>query len=66
MNYFKLTKDIIEVNLSDSNGLTLAEDIYADVNIPAFNNSSMDGYAINYSGDQKRLEHYRRNISGKF
>ena len=58
--YLQLTKNIIEVNLSDSTGLTLAEDIYADVNIPAFNNSSMDGYAINYSGDEKSW-----NITGE-
>ena len=51
--FLQLTKNIIEVNLSDSTGLTLAEDIYADVNIPAFNNSSMDGYAINYAGANK-------------
>src|ERR1035437_7678158 len=51
--FLQLTKNIIEVNLSDSTGLTLAEDIYADVNIPAFNNSSMDGFAINYTGDEK-------------
>lgn len=45
----KLQLDTIDVNLSDSTGQTLAEDIYADVNLPAFDNSSMDGYAINYS-----------------
>ena len=46
--FLKIPKNIIEVNLSDSTGLTLAEDIYSDVNLPAFNNSSMDGYAVNY------------------
>jgi molybdopterin molybdotransferase len=29
--------------------LTLAEDIFAGVDIPAFNQSAMDGYAFNYS-----------------
>ena len=47
--FHQLKKEIIEVNLSDSTGQTLAEDIYADVNLPVFDNSSMDGYAINYS-----------------
>jgi molybdopterin molybdotransferase len=56
----QLNKDIIEVMLENSSGLTLAEDIYADVNIPAFNNSSMDGYAINYTGDKKNW-----NITGE-
>jgi molybdopterin molybdotransferase len=51
--FLKISKNIIEVNLSDSTGLTLAEDIYSDVNLPAFNNSSMDGYAMNYvKGDK--------------
>ena len=58
--FLQLTKNIIEVDLSDSTGLTLAEDIYADVNIPAFNNSSMDGFAINYTGDEKSW-----NITGE-
>ena len=30
----------------DSLGLTLAEDLYSTVNIPPFNNSAMDGYAV--------------------
>jgi molybdopterin molybdotransferase len=58
--FVQLPKNIIEVNLSDSTGLTLAEDIYSDVNLPAFNNSSMDGYAINYAGDKKSW-----NITGE-
>jgi molybdopterin molybdotransferase len=58
--FFQLSRKIIEVNLQDSDGLTLAEDIYADVNIPAFNNSSMDGYAINYAEAKKSL-----NITGE-
>ena len=51
--FLRLPKNIIEADLSDSTGLTLAEDIYADVNLPAFNNSSVDGYAINYIGNNK-------------
>jgi molybdopterin molybdotransferase len=58
--FLQLTKNIIEVKLSESTGLTLAEDIYADVNIPAFNNSSMDGFAIKYTGNEKRW-----NITGE-
>jgi molybdopterin molybdotransferase len=48
-----ISKDIIEADLINSAGLTLAEDIYADVNLPAFNNSSMDGFAIQLAGNQK-------------
>ncbi|MDR3665232.1 MAG: molybdopterin molybdotransferase MoeA, partial [Ignavibacteriaceae bacterium] len=49
----KLKRNIIEVSLEDSDGLTLAEDIYSDINMPGFNNSSMDGYAINYTDGNK-------------
>ncbi len=38
--------------LSSSAGLALAADIYATIDIPAFNQSSMDGYAFSYSGWQ--------------
>jgi molybdopterin molybdotransferase len=58
--FHQLKKNEIELNLSDSKGLTLAEDIYTDVNIPAFNNSSMDGYAINYTRGKKSW-----NITGE-
>jgi len=58
--FLQITKDIIEINLSESTGQTLAEDIYADVNIPAFDNSSMDGYAIIFSEGKKSW-----NITGE-
>jgi molybdopterin molybdotransferase len=51
--FLHLNKDILEVKLEDSTGLTLAEDIYSNVNLPGFNNSSMDGFAINYTADKK-------------
>jgi molybdopterin molybdotransferase len=51
--FARLNKDIIETKLEDSTGLTLAEDIYSDVNLPGFDNSSMDGYAVNYTTDKK-------------
>src|SRR3989338_6876903 len=35
-----------EVKLSDALGRVLAEDIYAGVDIPGFDNSAMDGYAL--------------------
>jgi molybdopterin molybdotransferase len=50
--FARLNKDIIEAKLEDSTGLTLAEDIYSDVNLPGFDNASMDGYAINYTQDK--------------
>ena len=38
-----------EVNLLNSLNYILAEDVISDINLPPFNNSSMDGYAIKYS-----------------
>ncbi len=36
----------IEVSVSESLGLVLAEDIQSSINIPDFDNSSVDGYAV--------------------
>ncbi len=40
-----------EIDISDSLGRTLAEKIYSDTDIPPFDKSAMDGFAIN-SGDK--------------
>ena len=37
------------VKLSDSNGCILAKDIISSVNLPPFDQSAMDGYAILFS-----------------
>jgi len=42
----------IQVMLTDAAGLVLATAIYADMDIPAFPQSSMDGYAFSFSGWQ--------------
>lgn len=36
----------VEVPLPDTLGMVLAEDVYSDMDIPPFDNSSMDGYAV--------------------
>ncbi len=41
------------LSLQDSGGLILAEDIYATTDIPAFPQSSMDGYAFSFEGWKK-------------
>ena len=46
--------------LEDAAGLVLAEDIYAPVDIPAFEQSSMDGYAIRFADKDNPL-----SISGE-
>jgi len=36
----------IELTLLDAQGLLLAENVTTDVNLPGFDNSAMDGYAV--------------------
>ncbi len=36
----------VEVPFTEALGLVLAEDVYSDIDIPPFDNSSMDGYAV--------------------
>ncbi|GFP32823.1 molybdopterin molybdotransferase, partial [Candidatus Hakubella thermalkaliphila] len=36
----------VELRLLDSRGMTLAEEIVSDMDIPPFDNSAMDGFAI--------------------
>ncbi len=42
-----LTKE--EVDLLDSLNRVLSDDIFADLNLPQFNNSTVDGYAVKYN-----------------
>ncbi|RAI97839.1 molybdopterin molybdotransferase [Chitinophaga skermanii] len=48
MEAVPLTKKIIQVPIAQSTGAILAEDLFAKIDIPAFNQSSVDGYAIRY------------------
>ena len=48
--------------LQQSAGLTLAEDVFAETTIPAFPQSSMDGYAFSFSGWQ---QHKKLKITGE-
>ncbi|MCW9017442.1 MAG: molybdopterin molybdotransferase MoeA, partial [Kangiellaceae bacterium] len=43
------TRTPIEIETLDSSGHVLAEDLAAPESIPPFNNSAMDGYAVNFS-----------------
>jgi len=38
----------VTIALQEAAGLVLAEDVFAFIDIPAFNQSSMDGYAFRY------------------
>lgn len=44
--------EAVWVALSDALGLVLAEDVVSDMDIPPFDNSSMDGYAVQASDTQ--------------
>ena len=43
----------VTLQLQESGGLILAEDIYATTDIPVFPQSSMDGYALSFNGWKK-------------
>ena len=45
----------IQIQLSDAAGHTLAQDIYASCDIPAFRQSSMDGYAVKFEENISEL-----------
>jgi molybdopterin molybdotransferase len=52
----------VTLPLQVSAGLILAEDIYATIDIPAFPQSSMDGYAFSFEGWK---QHKRLKIAGE-
>lgn len=43
----------VKIPLQQAGGLVLAEDVYATMDIPAFPQSSMDGYAFSFEGWKK-------------
>ena len=43
---------IVVIQLEKANGVVLAEDIYAPKNVPAFPQSSMDGYAFAFDDNR--------------
>jgi molybdopterin molybdotransferase len=47
----KINLETEEVNLLDSLNRILAEDVFADVNLPQFDNSAVDGYAVKYNSE---------------
>ena len=48
-------KKINKVNVKESIGLYLAEDIKSNINIPPQDNSAVDGFAINFSDHKKNF-----------
>jgi len=63
-NLIKINSAILEpksVPIEKATGLILAEDVFAQTDIPSFPQSSMDGYAFSYSGWK---EFHQLSISG--
>ena len=46
----------VRLPLRQANGKVLAEDVYAQVNVPVFDQSAMDGYAFRFSGDYQNKQ----------
>jgi molybdopterin molybdotransferase len=47
LEHASVTEDIEELALSDLSGKVIAEAIIADINVPGYDNSAMDGFAVN-------------------
>jgi molybdopterin molybdotransferase len=56
-NYCKV-KPIITVDLLSAVGFVLSEDVIAKINIPSFDNSAMDGYAIQYQDIENGINQF--------
>lgn len=50
-NVYQLT-EVITIKTADSLGYNLAENIYAPLDLPPFNQSNVDGYAVKFSGKE--------------
>lgn len=48
----------VKVNLKDAAGLVVAKDVFANCNVPNFNQSAMDGYAFRYDELLRTKEFY--------
>ncbi|AJC84632.1 molybdopterin molybdotransferase MoeA [Campylobacter peloridis] len=52
----KARNEFQKVNLTQALGCILYEDVFVKKDLPAFNNSALDGYALNYTHKNKLLE----------
>ncbi len=55
-NAVQILHDFERINLTDSLGRILAEDIYSDIDMPPFDKSAMDGFACRRTDIQNTLE----------
>ncbi|TAL68877.1 MAG: molybdopterin molybdenumtransferase MoeA [Bacteroidetes bacterium] len=65
--HFKFIKPAIrEVDILDSVGCLLAEDIISDIDMPSFDNSQMDGYAVKFNENIREWDVIGEISAGKF
>ncbi|OGU70179.1 MAG: molybdopterin molybdenumtransferase MoeA [Ignavibacteria bacterium RBG_16_34_14] len=62
----KLKLHTEEVDLLNSLNRILAEDVYADTNLPPFDNSAMDGYTVKFSPSRKQWKMIGEISAGNF
>lgn len=62
----KLKIQTEEVSLLDSLNRILAEDIYADTDLPPFDNSAMDGYAVKFNPSRKQWKIIEEISAGNY
>ncbi|HEV3009465.1 MAG TPA: gephyrin-like molybdotransferase Glp [Burkholderiales bacterium] len=58
-------KDAESVKIRDALGRVLAQDIVPQINVPAHDNSAMDGYAVRFSDVEKPLKEIGTALAGK-
>jgi len=64
--FLKLKLHTEEVDLLNSLNRILAEDVYADTNLPPFDNSAMDGYAVKFNPSRKEWKLIGEISAGNF
>jgi len=64
--FLKLKLNTEEVDLLNSLNRILAEDVYADTNLPPFDNSAMDGYAVKFNPSRKEWKLIGEISAGNF
>ncbi len=65
-NFNLLQDKIVEVRILDSVNHILAENVYADINMPPFDNSAVDGYGVNYNSEIEEWELIGEESAGNY
>ena len=62
----KLNLKTEQIDLINSVNRILAEDVFSDINLPPFDNSAMDGFAIRFNSEIKKWEIIGEIPAGNF